>query len=383
MGREFKGGCIKFVGWLTVLRGYGRWMAIGLYGAKVSKRFGEGLHLLLDGLGLLDRSRRVKKVDDDLIFPLTRRPNLEELSRLREEAPSIVIVEEDFKEAVRRPRSLIEALEDRLTPAELASLPRSIDIIGDIAIVELLPELNHVKKVVGGAVMKVHSHVKAVYMRGGKVQGVYRLRPLELISGEPIKETLHREHGCSYMLDVAKVYFSPRLSWEHMRVASQVKEGEVVIDMFAGVGPFSILIAKKASATVYAIDINPDAFHYLRRNIELNKVEDRVKALQGDARDLIIQKYAKVADRVIMNLPEKAYGFLEASCLALKPEGGIIHYYDFAKEPKPLEYAEDRLREGVEKAGGEVLKVTLKHKVRPVAPREWHVVVDAKVLPKR
>jgi tRNA (guanine37-N1)-methyltransferase len=209
---------------------------------------------------------------------------------------------------------------------------------------------------------------------------MYRLREFEIIAGVEKMETVHKEYGCAYHVDLAKAYFSPRLSHEHDRVASLVQEGETIIDMFAGVGPFSVLIAKRHETVhVYAIDVNPDAVHLLKRTIETNRVAGRVTPILGDAKEIIRKRLTGVANRVIMNLPERAMEYVDVACEAVKPEGGAIHYYDFAAAPNPLEAAKVRLIEAVETASRNVQETLSVRKVRAIAPYTWQVVVDAEI----
>lgn len=290
-----------------------------------------------------------------------------------------MIAEDAFDERKRQIQSLSEALAGVLPPNLLNMLPRSMDLIGRIAIVEIPPELESHKRQVGEAVLKVHRGVETVLAKMGAVSGERRLRPLETIGGTGVTETVYREHNCTYWLDPTKVYFSPRLSQERWRLAQKAESGEVVVDMFAGVGPFSVLIAKKhRDAQLYAIDVNPDAIMYLKRNIAVNKVEN-VTPVLGDAREVIENSLADKADRVIMNLPESALKFVEAACKALKPEGGIIHFYGFEADPDPVEKAEMNLEGEVSKAKREVKRVVDARLVRPTAPHEWQVAVDALV----
>ena len=178
-------------------------------------------------------------------------------------------------------------------------------------------------------------------------------------------------------MDPTKVYFSPRLSQEHWRIAQQVKEGEVVVDMFTGIGPFAIQIAKNhEKVKIYAIDLNPDAIEYLKKNIYVNKVERKVIPLLGDVRKVIEDHLTGVADRVIMNLPENAIKFISVACKSLKKNGGILHYHSFETEPNVLEKAAHKLKDPVESSGRVIGKVLNSHLVKAVAPYEWHVVLD-------
>jgi tRNA (guanine37-N1)-methyltransferase len=181
-------------------------------------------------------------------------------------------------------------------------------------------------------------------------------------------------------VDVAKAYFSPRLSYEHNRVASLVNEGETVVDLFAGVGPFAVLIGKThKTVKVYAVDMNPDAVEFLERNTRLNRVENRVYPILGDARQIVEQRLSGVADRVIMNLPEKAIEFVDAAYKALKPEGGVIHFYGFVDASNSVENLQTQFVKAVEKYDRKVVSVSSKL-VRATAPYEWQTVMDAKIV---
>jgi len=271
-------------------------------------------------------------------------------------------------------------LEDKLPPHLLASLPHAIDFVGDIAILEIPPELETHKKIIGEAIMKTHKRVGTVLAKSSAIEGVYRLREFEVIAGVGKTETVHREHGCVYHVDLTKAYFSPRLSHEHDRVASLVREGETVVDMFAGVGPFSILIAKKhENVRVYAIDVNPDAVNFLRRNIVMNHVEKKVVPILGDTRQVVTESFMGIADRVIMNLPERAIEYVDVACEAIRSGGGIMHYYEFTSAPNPLETAKVRLIEAMKRTNREVKEVLLARIVRATAPFTWQVVVDAEI----
>jgi tRNA (guanine37-N1)-methyltransferase len=220
-----------------------------------------------------------------------------------------------------------------------------------------------------------------VLTKAGAVSGTYRLRGFEVIAGENKTATVHKEYGCKYHVDIAKAYFSPRLSQEHNRVASLVKKSETVVDLFAGVGPFSVLIAKNnAEAKVHAVDINPEAIELLERNIRLNRVENRVIPIEGDARRTVEERLMGIADRVIMNLPEKAFEFVYTACKAIKPAGGTVHYYAFIRLPDSLENAQLRFSKAVEKAGRKMDAFLSAKIIRETAPYEWQVVLDARII---
>jgi len=344
------------------------------------KASGEKIIRLARKLDLFDRELKVQQIGDSLCVPLIRKPSPTEIKEFKRSLTEFEISTHRFCERAKRPLKLLDLLEDKLSPHLLARVPHAIDFVGDIAVVEIPPELIDHKKTIGEAILRTHKRVGTVLAKSGAVEGVYRLREFEAMAGVEKTATVHREHGCIFHVDLAKAYFSPRLSHEHKRVASQVKEGETVVDMFAGVGSFSILIAKKHEDTkVSAIDVNPDAVDFLKRNIAVNRVENKVVPILGDVRQVVREQLIGVADRVIMNLPEKAIGYVDVACEAIKSEGGIMHYYEFTNARDPLEASRVRLTEAISQTNRSVKKILLTRLVRATAPFTWQVVVDAEI----
>ncbi|KXB00236.1 hypothetical protein AKJ35_00845 [candidate division MSBL1 archaeon SCGC-AAA833F18] len=273
-----------------------------------------------------------------------------------------------------QPRNLREALEGELNEKELGELGRSFDIVGDIAILKIPDSLSSKKRVIGEALMNVHHNLKTVLRQTSPVRGEYRTRDLEVIAGKPTTITEHRESDCTFKVDLAKTYFSPRLAHERMRIAKKVESGEVVTNMFAGVGCYSVIIARHAnSSKVYSIDKNPDAVEFMRYNIRVNKVGETVVPIEGDAREIIDSQLKERANRVLMPLPELGRDFLDVALRALKPEGGIIHFYDFGEEPNPFKSSLKFVQEAVSPKKVELLE---SRKVRSYAPNLYHVVLD-------
>lgn len=233
------------------------------------------------------------------------------------------LAEKEFEEEKMRPRSYRELVE---VPENLRKhLPTSFDVVGSIAVMKLDDSIIPYRKEIGKAIIKCHKNIKTVALDRG-VEGERRLRDIEVIAGQGTTETVHREHGLTFVLDISKVYFSPRLATERMRVAEGVRPGEVVLDMFAGIGPFSILIARYGRPKrVYAIDINPHAIEYMKRNILKNKVSGVIPLL-GDARQEV-NKIREKCDRLIMNLPFSSSEFFE-DALSVLADNGKIHYYE-------------------------------------------------------
>lgn len=274
-------------------------------------------------------------------------------------------------------RKLLELLSGGLSPAELSRVYGSFDIVGDIAIIRLSRASQKNAEKIADAVMRVHGNVKTVLAQTSVVGGEFRLRRLTHIAGENRAQTVHRESGCSFSVDVKKCYFSPRLSTERLRLASLVKPCETVVNMFAGVGCFSIIIARYMStARVFSVDINPAAIQFTQENVRLNRVYGQVIPLLGDSKTIVESRLRDAADRVLMPLPEKALEYLPTAVSALKRTGGWIHYYDFehaAKGEDPIE--KTKLRVAAKLAELCVTyEVPFSRIVRKVGPN-WHQVI--------
>jgi len=273
-------------------------------------------------------------------------------------------------------------LADKLEPWELKLVYKSYDVVGDIAVIRVPEPLKQQSKIIAEAVMQTTKRLRAVWRQTSSVSGNFRLRGLEFVLGERKTITLHKEHGCIFKVDLEKCYFSPRLSYERMRIAEQIQLGEVILNMFAGVGCYSIMIAKHSKPEkIFSIDINRVAIQCMQENIRFNKVEEKVVPVQGDAKKVIEERLQNVADRVLMPLPEKAYEYLDYALLALKPTGGRIHYYDFehAKKPEdPIEKIVAKVSEKLQTLGVNFI-VEFERIVRTTGPNWYQVVLDIRV----
>jgi len=347
----------------------------------IPKTQGEKTLGLVHKMGLSNRELRIQSEDLMLHVPLVRRPNKEEKAVLKAQLPNFTLETRTFAKKSPPNKTLRHILENQLQPSLLPKLPRALDIIGDIAIIEIPPELKQQETLIGKAILESHQKVKTVFAKAGAVTGTYRLRELIWIAGQQKTTTIHKEYGCTYVVDVAKAYFSPRLSQEHKRIASLTQKGETIVDLFAGVGPFSVLISKSnPDVKIYAIDINPEAIKLLETNVRLNRVENRVFPTVGDATRIVEEKLSDIADRVIMNLPESAMEFVGAACGAIKSTGGTVHFYGFVRQSETLEDMQKRFRENVEKTGRRVDRYLCAKTVRETAPHECQVVLDARIL---
>jgi tRNA (guanine37-N1)-methyltransferase len=274
---------------------------------------------------------------------------------------------------------LKDILSDFIPERNLAYIYNSYDIVGDIAILRLTEESRKYSKIIAEAILNVHKNVKTVLAQTSPVSGDFRLRKLEYVAGENKTVTVHRESGCQFSIDVAKCYFSPRLFFERMRIAKLVRNEEVVVNMFAGVGCFSIIIAKYSNAKkVYSIDVNPAAYHLMQENIRINSVFERVVPILGDAKDIIQTKLNRSADRVLMPLPEKALEYLPYAILALRNTGGWVHYYDFEhakRNENPVEKVKLKVAEKLQNLVAS-FEIHSGRVVRSTGPNWYQVVLD-------
>ncbi|APW97880.1 SAM-dependent methyltransferase [Halobiforma lacisalsi AJ5] len=279
---------------------------------------------------------------------------------------------DDDLEIVARP---VEERDDQVMPADLLEFDPSYERLGKAV---LLDEDDPDRaEVIADAVLESDLPVETVVNKASKVKGETRVRDWELLAGEDT-EVVHREYGCEFVLDLAEVYFSPRLATERHRVVEQVVAGEHAFDMFAGVGPFVVPFAKRG-AEVVGVDVNPDAIEYLEENARRNGVADRVTAINGDVREVAADgeyEYADWADRIVMNLPHSADEFLE-SAVRLAGDECVLHYYDIQHEDDPFGPGERAIREA---AGPEYdVTVETRHTVRSYAPHELNVCLDVRL----
>ncbi len=277
---------------------------------RVPKTEGERVRAELLSKGILDTGRRIGSDNGFLLIPI-----------LTDEYDDHEIIEADLEHLEHAPTDYKDALD---IPEELKEyLPTSFDIIGDVAVIKLPDILLPYKNSIGDSLIKVNRSVRIVMMDSG-VKGDLRIRELERIAGEGGSATIHKEFGVRMAADPSKVYFNPRLASERYRIASLVKDGEIIIDMFAGAAPFGLVICKRARPKIiYSIDINPDAERFARKSMELNRIENIVP-ITGDAAEAI--KDLPEADRVIMNLPQTAEVFL-ADALSKTKVSGIVHLH--------------------------------------------------------
>ncbi len=328
-------------------------------GVRVSKKDAEKARKLLKGQMVLMGSKKVKH-DAGVIFPVSAVEF--DLGNIAYEIVTDVF--EDFDVATGFEETLVR----------LGSPFSSYDVIGDIAVLDIPAGFERFEKDIARSLLRSRRHVKTVLKKSSAVEGDERIRRYVHLAGESRTETVHREHGCFFKLDISKVFFSPRLSFERQRICEQAMSGEFIIDMFAGVGPYSIVIAKKKDATIHGYDINKDAIKYFEENIRTNKVSHRVRAFYGSCREAVKGE----ADRVIMNLPKNAMDFFDTALTLLKPAGGVVHYYAASPRETPFEKEVKSILKCAEKKHVRI-KILEKRIVRSYSPGEVHVAIDVGV----
>ncbi len=315
----------------------------------VPKKKAEPVRRRLMERGILRKDLQIRSDARNVYLPVNQRIDL-----------GYPIESSEFKEAeelVSDYRMLVD-VPDELRPF----LPSSFDTLGSVAVVKMADEIVPHAKDIGKAILATHKSIRTVCMDSGVVDE-FRTRNIKVVAGEKTTETTHKEYGMVFKMDLGRVFFSPRLATERDNVSKQVQPGEVVMDMFAGIGPFSIMIAKSRSPKiVYAIDMNPAAIEFMRENIALNRVQG-IEPILGDARDEV--KKLEKADRIIMNLPHDASNYVPDALGALRP-GGIIHYYEIMEDSGVKERL-DGIADLARKEG-RVMKELARRKVKSYSP---------------
>jgi tRNA (guanine37-N1)-methyltransferase len=341
---------------------------------KVQTAQGEEIRQLLVASKFLDLDYKIVKEKGFLYFPL--------LSEVDTSSIEVALNGHEFEAGSREfqptflgPRTLEEALKDKMPHENLELLPRAYDLIGDIAVLELPEELEAYTTEIGSAFQRIHRNFSTVLAKQGAISGLTRTREYVVLAGENKTKTVHTEYGVRIAVDLAAAYFSPRLLEEHKRVAEQVQAGESILDMFTGVGPFALHIAKRQASHVVAVDINAKAIELLKESMGLNQLTGIIEPVVSDAHEYVRELPPATMDRVIMNHPSGASDFIDAACHVLKPSG-IVHFYDFLGGEDPEDQLRKKTSELVEVAGREIEQVSLIRRVRDSAPYEYQMVAD-------
>lgn len=350
------------------------------YAIKVPLKYAQDTKLIINKNNLRNNECKLKKDKQFIYFPIKSFEIKNEiLTNKNLKLNNFNIIIDDFEEYEKKIKTYKENLD---IPKNLKKyLPTSYDIIGNIALIKLPTELIEYKKNIGESILKSKKNIETIYL-AKPIEGELRIRKIEIISGKKQTKTIHKEFGLEFNVDVKYTYFSPRLANERKRIASLVKPGETVVDMFTGVAPYAIMIAKYSKAKIiYAIDKNKKAISLAQQNVKINNVVDKITLFNDDSKNIgeILEKEKKVADRIIMNLPFSAYDYF-AYALDIISENCVIHYYTIIKDNE-IENTIKNLKKIAKIKNVNITSYNI-NKIKSYSPREFYMGIDITVKKK-
>ena len=280
---------------------------------------------------------------------------------------------------------LTEKLKNKLTEQELellALLPSGYQKIGEIIIINLKPELKKYEKEIGEIILEIFPKIQTICNKEGGVTGEFRKPQIKIIAGSKNTEVCHLENGIYFCFDIQKIMFAKGNIKERGRLPRQVKREEIIIDMFTGIGYFSVPIAKIAKPKkIYAIELNPDSIKYLKKTIEKNKLKN-IEIIHGDSKqevEKLVQQGIK-ADRVILGYLPPPIEFIPYAMMIIK-KGGMIHYDDLINAERTevdIQKTISIINKETEKQGMKA-KLINSQKVKSYGPKIDHYVLDIKI----
>jgi len=280
---------------------------------------------------------------------------------------------------------LVQELKEQIPESKLGFLPKGFQRVGDIVILNLNNELDSFKEEIGEAVLRVFPKIKSVCNKEGEITGQFREPQIKVIAGSEDTKTCHKESGCVFCFDVQKVMFAKGNVSERTRIAKQVKSGEIIVDMFAGIGYFSVPIARtRFPDKVYSIELNTKSFEFLKENIEKNKILDIVEPLNKNSKEVVselFEKYGRFADRVLLGYLPPPIDFVPYALKIIKSKG-IIHYealINTEHKEKDIDLVMKEISGFAEEKGLKT-ELILAKKVKGYGPKKDHYVLDVRVL---
>jgi tRNA (guanine37-N1)-methyltransferase len=286
------------------------------YAVIARRADGERVRKRLRDAGLLRPDLRVHRSGETIEIPVRSLPDPPIDGTTNSEA--------EFSAASPAPPTSYVELVDIPEP-ERAGLPRAFDVVGDVVLIRIPPELGARAPAIGAALLRFVPGARVVAADRG-VHGTGRVRRLQRIAGDGGYRTEHRENGLTFVVDLERAYFSPRLGREHARVAALARPGETVLDLCCGIGPFGLTIARLgAPRRVVLVDSNPEAIRLVRENASALGVEGCVQVVEEDLEAFLPD--APVSERVVLNLPHEGIKYL-AQVVGAVARGGTLHYYE-------------------------------------------------------
>jgi tRNA wybutosine-synthesizing protein 2 len=275
-------------------------------------------------------------------------------------------------------KKLAEKLDGVLTADELSILPRGFQTLGNIIIVKLNSELSDKSKIIGEAYLDLLPKMRSVYLNKGRVVGSYREpENIEFLAGEDNPIVEHKEHGIKYRFNVTKIMFSQGNLRERRFLATLVKKGEIVVDMFAGMGYFSLPIAKHSEVVqIYSIELNPTSYKTLLENIKINHLEDKITAINGDCKKEVLKlsNSGIRADRVTMGVFPAPKDYVKEALSLTQEEGTMFHYEGVVEKDTYISLFEEFAEIGQEEQY--ICDLKSHRFVKSYGPNLFHTVLD-------
>ena len=278
----------------------------------------------------------------------------------------------DEKSVGSNSQNLKEALKGKLPEKDFEFAPKSFDSFGNIAVIEIPRELNKKKKLIGETLLSLHPRFVTVCSIESNHLGPYRIQKVKVIAGKKNTVATYKESGCTFLVPLGKVFFSPRLGGERLRIAKEIKAGEIVGCWFSGVAPYPIVFAKHSKMSkAIAIELNPAAHKFAKKNLVLNKVNN-VELVKGDVKK-VYKKFKKKFDRIAMPLPHTGYQFLKEALYCTKPNG-VIHFYEIVVKGD-FDTPKNQIKSSAKKAK-RIVEIIRQMRVRQFSPTKEQVVFD-------
>ncbi|MCF2138904.1 MAG: methyltransferase [Candidatus Lokiarchaeota archaeon] len=368
---------------------YPKWIA------QIPKEIGNEILPCLHENGLVDKQFRISHQESFILVPL-KNSALDELNdkskvQILKDIKIISNSNRQFNFKLRKnSRERIKQQIFKSIPSEYHDLiPHSFDIIGNIAIIDInrveLAPLRPYLSIIGDFLLKSNKNLRSIFEKAGNIEGEFRTRKLNFVCGENNTQTIYKENGCRFQLNIATTFFTPRLSFERNRIANlstKFNHYGALWDMFCGVGPYFIQIAKKKpEMKIFATDINHNAIKYAQQNIQLNKISTQIKCFQYDVKQIKSSSFFNQMQgnisRAIMNLPEKNTEFLSILPDFISKKGCLLHIYQFSKKPDVYQNAKQSFLSALNRSGLKLEKIVFFRSVKPYSPALDTTVIDA------